>query len=104
MIYFLAEPIYKEDPMENVPAELKKKKKQEQAPRVPSGYNYKFVVAPSINSDTIDASKFKVFTPKYEIRAQTHLSPNMQPFQIKWCGNKAIVVQYYNQEMFMHSI
>ena len=32
-----------------------------------------------------------------------HLRYN-SPLSIKWCGNKAVIIQFWNQELYMYSI
>ena len=33
----------------------------------------------------------------------THLNLDQQPIDIKWCGNRAIIIQFQNQELYLCS-
>ncbi len=33
----------------------------------------------------------------------THLNLDQQPIDIKWCGNRAVIIQFQNQELYLCS-
>lgn len=77
--YFSAEPLYKESPIEQT---FKKKKDEKgkgdkdaakEPVREPYGYAYRLIVAPSINSDSIESNKFKSIDLPF-VRDGVHLN------------------------------
>lgn len=32
------------------------------------------------------------------------MNPDQQPLAIRWCGNKALVLQFWNQELYLCSV
>lgn len=56
--YFAAEPLYKQTVAEMVPQ--KKKKGEKEPPRIPYAFAYRIIFGPSISSDSIEFSKFKM--------------------------------------------
>ena len=76
-------------------ANLPKNQKKPAPPRIPYGFAYRLIIAPSINSDTIDSSKFKYIELPF-VKDGSHLNNknNEQKLEIKWCGNKAVIVQF----------
>lgn len=86
--YFAADPIYKEIPIPQ---------KDNQPPKKQlTGFNYKLIIAPSINSDAMDASKFKIVAMPF-VKENVYLNEDQQPLAIRWCGSKALIVQFQNQ-------
>jgi len=63
---------------------------------MPDSYNYSLVICPSLSSDSIDPDKFKTIKLTF-IKPDQHLNQDQQPLSIKWCGNKALILQFWNQ-------
>jgi hypothetical protein len=82
--------------MDQIPENLKKKKKGPEEVRIPDSYTYSLVICPSLSSDTIDADKFKIIKLPF-IKADQHVNQDQQPLSIKWCGNKSLILQFWNQ-------
>ena len=83
-----------------------KKKKDKNIPEVerePYAYSYKIVFAPSLTSDTISSNLFYFYELPY-VKAGVHLNIHGSPTSIKWCGNKAIAIQFMNNDLYMYSI
>jgi vacuolar protein sorting-associated protein 16 len=99
--YFAAEPLYKELPTDAVPQ--KKKKVEKEPPRVPYAFAYRLIFAPSISSDTLEANKFKLVELPFIKEGSNHLNLDQQPLDIRWCGNRAIIIQFQNQELYLCS-
>lgn len=59
--------------------------------------------APSLTSDTISSNLFYSYELPY-VKAGVHLNINGSPLSIKWCGNKSIVIQFFNHDIYMYSI
>ena len=38
------------------------------------------------------------------IKTDLHLNKNLSPVAIKWCGNKAVLIQFQNQDLYMYSV
>jgi len=104
-VYFLAEPIYKENPADQLAQNMKKKKDKPEAPapKEISGFNYKLVFAPSLTSDSIGSEMFNFFDLPF-VKPGAHVDANNSPISISWCGNKAIVIQFFNQDLYMYSV
>lgn len=95
--YFSAEPLFKDNPMDAVSQNLKKKKeKEKEPPRVPYAFAYRVIIAPSISSDLLESSKFKLIEIPF-IREGIHINLDQQPLALQWCGNKALILQLQNQ-------
>lgn len=93
--YFSAEPLFRESPTDAIP-QAKKKKGESEPPRVPYGFAYRLIFAPAISSDSLESSKFKPIELPF-VKEGTHLNINQQPIDIRWCGNRAAVIQFQNQ-------
>ena len=59
IVYFQAEPLFKENPVDQIPQ--KKGKKVEQEKPLPYAFAYRLIIAPSISSETMDSSRIKTF-------------------------------------------
>lgn len=84
------------------------KKKKDNKPDAPIqrelvGYNYKIIFAPSLTSDAIGSENFSVFDLPF-VKAGTHVDANNSPVSISWCGNKAVLIQLQNQDLYMYSV
>ena len=99
LAYFAAEPLFKETPVDMVP---QKKKGERPPPRQPYGFAYRLVIAPSISSDTLEASKFKMIELPF-VKEGSHLNLDQQPIDIRWVGNRAVLIQFQNQELYLCS-
>lgn len=95
--------------MDQLPENLKKKDKDKkkgtevEEVRIPETYIYSLIVCPSISSDSIDPDKFKVIKLPFA-KPNTHMNQDQQPVAVRWCGNKALVLQFWNQELYLCSI
>lgn len=69
---------------------------------MPYGFAYRLIFAPAISSDSLDASKFKPIELPF-VKEGTHLNLNQQPIDVRWCGNRAVVLQFQNQELYLCS-
>lgn len=103
--YISADPVYKEGVMDQIPENLKKKKKgnEPEEVKVPESYNFSLVVCPSLSSDSIDPDKFKVIKLPF-VKPKIHMNEDQQPVTVKWCGNKALILQFWNQDLYLCSI
>ena len=80
----------------------KRKKGEREPPRIPYAFAYRIIFGPSISSDSLEFSKFKLIELPF-IREGSHVDLNQQPIDIRWCGTRAIVIQFQNQELYMCS-
>lgn len=64
--------------------------------KTPDSYNFSLVICPSLNSDMIDPDKFKVIKLPF-VKPKIHMNEDQQPVSVKWCGNKALILQFWNQ-------
>lgn len=37
------------------------------------------------------------------VKEGTHINLDQQPLDLQWCGNRAVVIQFQNQELYMVS-
>jgi hypothetical protein len=99
--YFTAEPLFKENPADIIPKDKKKKGEKEPVP-IPYAFTYRLVIAPSISSESLESNKFKSIELKF-VKEGTHINLDQQPIDIKWCGNRAVIIQFQNQELYLCS-
>jgi hypothetical protein len=38
------------------------------------------------------------------VKPGVHVDRNNSPVNISWCGNKAVVIQFSNQDLYMYSV
>ncbi len=38
------------------------------------------------------------------VKTGVHVDSNNSPIAISWCGNKAVIIQFYNQDLYMYSV
>ena len=101
VVYFQAEPLFKENPVDQIPQ--KKGKKTEQEKPVPYGFAYRVIIAPSISAESMDSNRMRTFELPF-IREGGQLNLSQQPKGIKWCGNHAITLQLWNEELYLLSL
>ena len=99
--YFTAEPLFKDNPSDMVP-QNKKKKGEKEPPRTPYAFAYRVIIAPAITSDSLEAAKFKMVELPF-VKENVHINLDQQPIDIKWCGNRAVVLHFQNQELYLCS-
>ena len=69
-----------------------------------TGYVFRLIFAPSLTSDSIGTESFSTFETKY-VRIGVHVNEReLCPKAIKWCGNKAVIVQFMNEDLYMYSL
>ncbi len=44
----------------------------------------------------MDSDKFKTIKLPF-VKPGTHMNPDLQPLSVRWCGNKALILQFWNQ-------
>ena len=105
--YFSAEPLYKESPMDQISQQTMKKNKGKNEAPAPKkeiiGYAYRLIFAPSLTSDAIGSESFSIFETPF-VKSGVHVDENQSLKDIKWCGNKAVVVQFANMDLYMYSV
>ena len=76
---------------------MKKNKGKNDAPikREIYGYAYRLIFAPSLTSDAIGSENFSIFETPF-VKANIHVDQTLSPKSIKWCGNKAVIIQFRN--------
>lgn len=37
------------------------------------------------------------------VKEGSHLDLNQQPVDLRWCGNRAVIIQFQNQELYLCS-
>jgi hypothetical protein len=70
---------------------------------VPDSYTFSLVIAPSISSESMDPDKFKTIKLPF-IKLNQHMNQDLQPLAVRWCGNKALILQFWNQELYLCSV
>lgn len=51
----------------------------------------------------MDPDKFKVIRLPF-VKHNVHMNQDQQPLAVKWCGNKALILQFWNQELYLCSV
>ena len=51
----------------------------------------------------MDPEKFKVIKLPFA-KKDIHMNQDQQPLAVRWCGNKALVLQFWNQELYLCSV
>ena len=101
VVYFAVEPLFKDNPADMVP-QGKKKKGEKEPPRIPYAFAYRLIFAPAISSDSLEAGKFKMVELPF-VKEGVHINLDQHPIDIRWCGTRAVVVQFQNQELYLCS-
>ena len=66
------------------------------------GFTYKLVFGPSLTSDSIGTENFSTYELGFV--KKDHLDANNSLVSISWCGNKAVILQFKNQDLYMYSV
>lgn len=84
---------------------MKKKKDKLDVPAAKeiSGYTYRLVFAPSLTSDAINSDTFNFYDLPF-VRPGVHVNSSNSPIKISWVGNKAVLIQFFNQDLYMYSV
>ena len=91
--------------MDQIPQNIRKKKEKGQLPteKKPIRFVYRLVIAPSLTSESVRGDLFKFYDMPF-VRAEHHLNEKGQPLAIKWCGNKAVIIHFANNDLYMYSV